>query len=162
MLNLLISCDDPMERLLYGEPDPWLALHQCRHVIYDNFVSTEPAYTWGNEVPHSHTPEEAEEYRQSGHLVRDYDGDDDDGGYEDAQPSYDSTEPERATERQIDEFLSDEGPGFGFGAETGADCQLWTRRSVPKVTVWKQVRTPAAGPKTAKTAKTAKTTIGPG
>ncbi len=24
MLNLLISCDDPIERLLYGEPDPWL------------------------------------------------------------------------------------------------------------------------------------------
>ena len=24
MLNLIISCDDPIERLLYGEPDPWL------------------------------------------------------------------------------------------------------------------------------------------
>ena len=30
MLNLLISCDDPMERLLYGEPDPWLRSFECR------------------------------------------------------------------------------------------------------------------------------------
>ena len=31
MLNPLISCDDPMERLLYGEPDSWLAQFECRH-----------------------------------------------------------------------------------------------------------------------------------
>ena len=31
MLNLIISCGDPMERLLYGEPDPWLAQFECRH-----------------------------------------------------------------------------------------------------------------------------------
>ena len=30
MLHLLISCDDPMERLLYGEPDPWLRSFECR------------------------------------------------------------------------------------------------------------------------------------
>ena len=31
MRNLLITFDDPMERLLYGEPDPWLELFECRH-----------------------------------------------------------------------------------------------------------------------------------
>ena len=31
MLNLIISCDDPMERLLYGEPDPCLSLWECKH-----------------------------------------------------------------------------------------------------------------------------------
>ena len=38
MLNLLISFDDPMERLLYGEPDPWLAQFECRHDVgYQHF-----------------------------------------------------------------------------------------------------------------------------
>ena len=31
MLTLIITCDDPMERLLYGEPDPWLSLWECKH-----------------------------------------------------------------------------------------------------------------------------------
>ena len=31
MLNLIISFDDPMERLLYGEPDPCLSLWECKH-----------------------------------------------------------------------------------------------------------------------------------
>ena len=33
MLNLIVSFDDPMERLLYGEPDPGLALFECRHDV---------------------------------------------------------------------------------------------------------------------------------
>ena len=33
MLNLIITCDDPTERLLYGEPDPWLAQFECRHDV---------------------------------------------------------------------------------------------------------------------------------
>ena len=31
MLNLIISFDDPIERLLYGEPDPFLSLWECKH-----------------------------------------------------------------------------------------------------------------------------------
>ena len=33
MLNLIITCDDPTERLLYGESDPWLAQFECRHDV---------------------------------------------------------------------------------------------------------------------------------
>ena len=33
MLNLTISFDDPTERLLYGAPDPYLALFECRHEV---------------------------------------------------------------------------------------------------------------------------------
>ncbi len=36
MKNLLIELDDPIERLLYGEPDPWLALHECRETGGNN------------------------------------------------------------------------------------------------------------------------------
>ena len=33
MLSLLIQFDDPIERLLYGEPDEWLRLHEPRHYL---------------------------------------------------------------------------------------------------------------------------------
>ena len=35
MLNVIIPCDGPMmvDRLLYGEPDPWLAQFECRHDV---------------------------------------------------------------------------------------------------------------------------------
>ena len=33
MLNLIITWDDPTERLLYGAPDPYLALFECRHDV---------------------------------------------------------------------------------------------------------------------------------
>ena len=38
MLNLTISFDDPIERMLYGDPDPYLALFECRHDVgYQHF-----------------------------------------------------------------------------------------------------------------------------
>ena len=33
MLHLIITWDDPTERLLYGAPDPYLALFECRHDV---------------------------------------------------------------------------------------------------------------------------------
>ena len=33
MLKLIISFGEPMERLLYGEPDSWLAQFECRHDV---------------------------------------------------------------------------------------------------------------------------------
>ena len=30
MLNMTITFDAPTERLLYGNPDPWLASFECR------------------------------------------------------------------------------------------------------------------------------------
>ena len=56
MLNLLIHCDDPVERLLYSEPDPWLALHECCHDWFnERFVRDENGKIIGTErVPISH------------------------------------------------------------------------------------------------------------
>lgn len=56
MKNLLIEFDDPIERLLYGEPDPWLQLFECRHEwSNERFVRDENGQITGTErVPIAH------------------------------------------------------------------------------------------------------------
>ena len=45
MLNLFIQFEDPIERLLYGEPDPWLQLFTCRERDYTVDADGNVSYT---------------------------------------------------------------------------------------------------------------------
>ena len=63
MLNLLIQFDDPIERLLNGEPDPWLRLFEPRHVdstiVRDAEGNVIDTIYWTH--PHPHDGEEPED-----------------------------------------------------------------------------------------------------
>ena len=65
MLSSLLTPDDPMEQLIYGEPDPWLRLFECRHILYTNFDAHKPANTWGSHKAHSHTEDGNQEQERS-------------------------------------------------------------------------------------------------
>ena len=104
MKNLLIQFDDPMERLLYGEPDEWLALHVCRHDWFnERFVRDENGQITGTErVPIAH---------EHGETT----GDPSDQGYGERITYTDENGEERYTVRYLnpanfnpDHFSSDE------------------------------------------------------
>ena len=132
MLNLLISCDDPMERLLYGEPDPWLGLMMPRHDAdgrghthhgssLDDVIAQDQGYGGGGNQSGDHWSY-SEPYNSDG-----YDGGDgaigsgpgggggsddfgpaDADGYEGPSPSFTTDEPDRPqtpAERDFDAFL---------------------------------------------------------
>ena len=132
MLNLLISCDDPMERLLYGEPDPWLGLMMPRHDAdgrghthhgssLDDVIAQDQGYGGGGNSS-GDAWSYSEPYNSDG-----YDGGDgaigsgpgggggsddfgpaDADGYEGPSPSFTTGEPDRPqtpAERDFDAFL---------------------------------------------------------
>ena len=66
MLNLIISFDDPMERLLYGEPDPWLAQFECRHRDVTIHYNDDGSYGGAVSRPHPHPHETEDDDRTEG------------------------------------------------------------------------------------------------
>ena len=132
MLNLIISCDDPIERLLYGEPDPWLGLMMPRHDAdgrghthhgssLDDVIAQDQGYGGGGNSS-GDAWSYSEPYNSDG-----YDGSDDAigsgsgggggsddfgpadaDGYEGPSPSFTTGEPDRPqtpAERDFDAFL---------------------------------------------------------
>ena len=66
MLHLLISCDDDMERLLYGEPDPWLRQFECRHRDITISYNDDGSYGGAVSRPHPHPHETEDDDRTEG------------------------------------------------------------------------------------------------